>query len=403
MRVDVAALDRTQFKVLEEEGETLVIPLKDKYRWTETELHLRSLVLDATGTVISAGFPKFFNYGEDPSRDGALAAAIARNAVEFPEKLDGSLIVVDRIDDEVRLRTRGRRTLGEFAPEVDALIASEYPELREALAREPLLATHSLLFELVHPARTVVLRPEKPALFLLGYVDKATIKPAWDASILARISAATGTPVAPLHALPSDLAAAIEEIRTWRGKEGVVARFLDERGEPQLIKIKAEDYLRLHAFRTRLSGARATKLAWILELAHEDELLPKLAPYGLDWEATQFARGDVVPYLARRRAALVKYDALCALLEPWTGTRAKTDKRAYVERVRAFLTTYSELPSDLAFSIAMRLFDTSIEDARVLIDAHVLDEAAVSLRTWRKDPDAEIRAILTAPVREDDG
>src|SRR5688572_24677969 len=122
MRLDVGSIDRTQFKVVEEEGETLIIPLKDKYRWRDDELHLRSLVLDATGTVISAGFPKFFNFGEQPERDRELAAAMARGGVEFPEKLDGSLIVADRVGGVPRLRTRGRRLLGEFGPEVDALI-----------------------------------------------------------------------------------------------------------------------------------------------------------------------------------------------------------------------------------------------------------------------------------------
>ena len=57
----------------------------------------------------------------------------------------------------------------------------------------------------------------------------------------ARISAAIGTPIAPLHVLPADLADAIAVIRTWRGKEGVVARFVDVSGAPQLVKIKAED------------------------------------------------------------------------------------------------------------------------------------------------------------------
>ena len=136
MRVDVAAIDRTQFKIVEEEGETLVIPLKDKFRWCEDELHLRSLVLDATGEVISTGFPKFFNYGEDPERDRDLAAAIAHGVVEFPEKLDGSLIVADRIRGTPRLRTRGRRVLGEFASEIEALIASDYPQLLAVLATD---------------------------------------------------------------------------------------------------------------------------------------------------------------------------------------------------------------------------------------------------------------------------
>ncbi|MEJ7602834.1 MAG: RNA ligase [Kofleriaceae bacterium] len=403
MRVDIGAIDRTQFKVVEEAGEHLVIPLKDKFRWRDDEVHLRSLVLDANGHVLSAGFPKFFNFGEQPERDRELAAAIARGAVEWPEKLDGSLIVADRIAGVPRLRTRGRRVLGEFAPEVEALIEAEYPRLHDFLRDDPLLADHSLLFEFLHPARAIVLRAERPALYLLGYVDKHRIHPAWDAATLARISAATAIPVAPLHPLPADLDAALTHVRNWKGKEGVVARFHADDGVARLVKIKAADYLRLHAYRSRLAGARALKIAWLLDLEHADQLLPRLAPYGLDWEAAEFARPDVVPYLARRKAAHARYDALHAVIEPWLGARDKAEKRAYVERVRSYLAGADAFREDWWFTVAMRLFDANIEDARLVVDATVLDESAPSLRIWRKDPAAEIRAILTAPVREEDG
>jgi len=403
MWVDVGSIDRTQFKVVLEAGEVLIIPLKDKYRWRDDELHLRSLVLDGAGHVISAGFPKFFNFGEDPERDRELAAAIARGGVEFPEKLDGSLIVADRVEGVPRLRTRGRRVLGEFGPEVDALIDAAYLGLRRFLAEDPLLDRHSLLFEFVSPNRAIVLRAERPALFLLGYVDKDTVQPAWDAATLDRVREATAIPVAPLHDLPAELGAALGHVRGWKGREGVVARYVDARGAPRLVKIKAADYLRLHAYRSRLSGARALKLAWLLELEHEAGLLPGLARFGLDWEAAEFARADVIPYLARRRAALERYDALRAVVEPWTGTRARADKRAYVDRVRGYLATAEAFREELWFIVAMRLYDAGVDDARVVVDASVLDEPVLSLRAWRKDPDAEIRAILTAPVREDDG
>jgi hypothetical protein len=293
--------------------------------------------------------------------------------------------------------------LGEFAPEVEALIDASYPGLRHFLLEDPLLDRHSLLFEFVSPNRAIVLRAQQPALFLLGYLSKDSIQPAWDAATLGRIRDATAIAVAPLQALPTELGAALAHVRSWKGREGVVARFIDARGAPRLIKIKAEDYLRLHAYRSRLSGARALKLAWLLGLEHEAGLFPGLARYGLDWEAAEFARTDVVPYLARRRAALERYDALRDVLEPWAGTRARADKRAYVDRVRGYLATSDAFRDELWFMVAMRLYDAGVDDARIVVDANVLDEPALSLRAWRRDPDAEIRAILTAPVREDDG
>jgi hypothetical protein len=401
LKVDVASLDRKQFKVAEEDGELLVLPIKEKYRWRDDEIHLRSLVLDRDGHVLSAGFPKFFNLGERPELDGGLAAAMARGQVELPEKLDGSLIVGDRIRGAARLRTRGSRSLGDFAAELEALIAAEYPELPGFLAGDPLLERSSLVFEFISPNRPVVLRPERAQLFLLGYVDKRTIAPGWDADVLGRVARATGIPPAPIHPLPTDLDTALAEVRGWRGREGVVARFLDAAGTPRLVKIKAADYLRLHAYQCRLGGNRARRVAWLLDLRDEAELLPALARFGLDWEAAEYARADVAPFLAGRRAALARFDALCAELEPAAGARKKSDKRAFVDRVRTFLAA-GAYPESWWFAVAMKLFDAGPDDARLLVDGALLDEPLPSLRAWRKAPEAEVRAILSASVREDD-
>ena len=141
LHVDVTTVDPTQFKIFHEAGESLVIPRKDKFRWAEGEVHLRSLVLDSEGHVVSAGFPKFFNLGENPAHDRALSEAMAGGGVEFPEKIDGSLIVADRIGGVARLRTRGRRDLGELAADVEPLVARLYPRLM------PFLHTAMKLFD----------------------------------------------------------------------------------------------------------------------------------------------------------------------------------------------------------------------------------------------------------------
>jgi hypothetical protein len=402
LRVDIAAIDRDCFKVVDEDGEVLVIPLKSKFRWRDDELHLRSLVLDRDGRVLSAGFPKFFNLGENPSHDRALAEAMGRGVVEFPEKLDGSLLVADRVRGAARMRTRGRRVLGEFAPDVEPLVARAYPRLMDFLRVDPLLDEHSLLFEFVSPARAVVLRYDDARLHLLGLVSKRTVTARWDGATIDHVTRETGVAAAPLHPLPTDLDAALAQVRGWRGREGVVARFHDADGTPRMIKVKAEDYLRLHAYRSRLGNGRALKVAWLLDLREPDDVAPAFARYGLDWEATQFARGDVEPYLARRRAMLENFEAFCEAVAPWLGARLKTDKRAYVDRVRALMARDARFAEGHWFTVAMKRFDADADEARLTLDAVLLDEHAPTLRAWRKDPDAEVRAVLSAPVREDD-
>jgi hypothetical protein len=405
LHVDVTTVDPTQFKIFHEAGETLVIPRKDKFRWDEGEVHLRSLVLDAEGHVVSAGFPKFFNLGENPAHDRSLSEAMARGGVEFPEKIDGSLIVADRIGGVARLRTRGRRDLGEFAADVEPLVARFYPRLIPFLHEDPLLDDHSILFELVSPVRAVVIRYDEARLHLLGAVSKHTIAPRWDAPLLSYLTHATGIEAAPIHPLPADLDGALEQVRGWKGREGVVGRFVDPGGTPRLIKIKAADYLRLHAYRSIFGGSGALKVAWLLDLHEASEIVPALARYGLDWEAAEFARAEVEPYLERRRAMLALFAALREVVAPWLGARQKSEKRAYVDRIRALMASDARFGEQLWFTAAMKLFDADLErgDAQLIVDAAALDQSASTLLGWKRDPEAEIRATLTAPVREDDG
>ena len=100
--------------------------------------------------------------------------------------------------------------------------------------------------------------------------------------MLAEITRATGIEATPIHPLPADLGAALEQVRGWKGREGVVGRFVDAAGAPRLIKIKAADYLRLHAYRSILGGAGALKIAWLLDIHEPSRIVPALARHGLD-------------------------------------------------------------------------------------------------------------------------
>ncbi len=401
-RIDLAAIDRSQFNVLEEGGEVLILSRKDKFHWLDEEIHLRSLVTDAEGRVLSAGLPKFFNFGERPEEDLELAEALARGAVEFREKIDGSLIVADRIEGVPRLRTRGRRTLGEFGPRVEALIDSRHPGLRDFLRLDPLLETHSLQFEMVAPESTIVLRYREPGFHLLGRVSKATLRADWDPEALGRVTAATGILRPPAPSFPVDLAGVLAEVRAWTGREGVVARFPSRDGD-RFVKLKAADYLRLHAHRSHLAGRRARRIAWLLDVRTSEDLLPALARYGLDWEAAQFARADVADYLVEQATLNARLESFRAAITPWMESRDRARKREFVDRVRAMLAGDPALRESWWFSVATHLFDDRLDEVQLLLDAAALGEPVPTLRTWRKDADREIRDRLQAPVHEEEG
>ena len=81
-RIDLSTIDRETFnvesRVISGYGSViLVAPKKVKHVWRDDELHLRSLICDPDGTIISSGFPKFMNYGEREDLD-----AITENLIE---------------------------------------------------------------------------------------------------------------------------------------------------------------------------------------------------------------------------------------------------------------------------------------------------------------------------------
>ena len=90
--------------ILNGETVSLVQPIHIGGKWTLTNKIFRSSVWDSNGELISAGFPKFTNWGEAP--DIFPLPDSLRNAT-IVEKIDGSLLVVSKWKGHYILRTRG--------------------------------------------------------------------------------------------------------------------------------------------------------------------------------------------------------------------------------------------------------------------------------------------------------
>ena len=74
MHINISEINLENFYVNHREIDgigpvVLVIPRKDFFDWDLDSLHLRSVLCRPDGEVISAGFPKFFNFGEKESHD----------------------------------------------------------------------------------------------------------------------------------------------------------------------------------------------------------------------------------------------------------------------------------------------------------------------------------------------
>lgn len=302
----VAELADRKFRIrFDPDTELVFIYAKSKLCWSQDELAYRSVIVDREGNVLSAGFPKFFNYEEGEYTapiDAALREAIATEhpGLAFTQKYDGTLIIRSVLNDEVVMRTRSTfsgRGHGEAAKE---LAEESYPQLLDP-GYHPNI---SLLFEYIGPENRVIVSYDEPDLVLVGAIDHSSLKPlAWDElSEMDRcLRLAEAYPLA---------GRSIEEVNDFLSQQPDLIEGLVVRAGDILVKIKCEEYLKAH----RLQGAVTYDriLGFIEEhdiqsWSHLQEVL-----HAEEWDAEWFgaARGYYDTYVEKQET-LGQIAALC--------------------------------------------------------------------------------------------
>lgn len=207
-------------------------------RWNYFERVSRGLILDAaTGEVVARPFDKFFNWGEG---DRTSEAPI----VSVTEKMDGSLGILYRDGDTLKIATRGS-----FDSE-QARWATEWLNRRTHVSL-PLIVSRraTLLFEIIYPGNRVVVDYGKTeGLVLLAIRDRNT-GDYWQWEQVRDYGTEYGFDL-PCHYDYST----VDHISTMqphltRNQEGWVVEFADG----QRFKFKGAEYLRLHRLISGLS------------------------------------------------------------------------------------------------------------------------------------------------------
>jgi hypothetical protein len=401
--IDLTKIDRDRFDVKERGLRYLINPLKSTHTWEEDELHLRSLVVDWTGVVLSAGFPKFVNYGENAAHDAAFRTALARGEVEFAEKLDGSLLIMDRRGDAVvEARTRGQTDLGDFLPPVEKLLNTKYPKLVLALLSRQLrelTETHSILFEYIGPENRIVVPYAESGLVLLGVMNKSTLKPSWGPE-LQTISHLTGVPIAETHDLPTTLPELMQTVKGWQDKEGVVARFMDG-DTPRLLKIKASQYVRLHALKFKLSG-NVGKLLFLLGATTVADARERLFNLGVDYEAQQFVEAEILSYIEKYHELTTEYEEFNRRLRAVFMAPDFDGTRKTVALTAREIVETEGYPA-VFFHAAMKIYEGSPSYAwDAVCGAELLQEPHSVVAKWKTNPMVSINDVLNVKVPDAD-
>jgi len=247
MKINLNDIDRNQFMVHDHilNGEVihLVQPQHIGCSFTQENKHLRSSVWDSQGNLVSAGFPKFVNWGEKPEQ---FPVPSSLNGCVVMEKLDGSLLIVSRFNGQYILRTRGTvdarkldngYELDAFQPILDRLIRN-FESKGETW-------DFSLLFEWLSPTNVIVINyGDKPQFRLIGQVNHA------DYSLVSQKSLDFLADVIGVDRPETFSFGSIEDllaqVDNWKGREGVC---IYSKNGQEIHKCKALSYLIKHRFK----------------------------------------------------------------------------------------------------------------------------------------------------------
>lgn len=258
------------FNIIEQGDERLITPgfAVANYQWREwPHRWLRSLHIDGRDRIISAGFPKFMNIGEGNGRFHVDPEDILRKAGQdlwATLKIDGSMLIRFVQNGQVKWRTRGSFKIG----------LENVWELNDIWARHPKLIDpsyrpdDSLLFEWVSPINKIVITYPEASIILIGGVryDRDAVWHESNPSLysfkdLQQVASETNVPIVEGFPLNSErqVTALLDRIKAAKDIEGFVIRFNDQQ---EMVKVKSEHYLILHALRSNLTTNKLVEL-WI--------------------------------------------------------------------------------------------------------------------------------------------
>jgi hypothetical protein len=224
--------------------------------WDEVTLQCRGLITEnTTGKVLVRPFTKFFNYEEVVAKN---VIPLKGDYVYVQEKMDGSLGILFFYEGEWIMATRGSFT-SEQAIRGMEILKRKYPVFDRAWLRE-----YAYLVEIIYPENRIVVdygKGKEKITFLSAVINegfpawKPTEEPELHWTMACSIFSANGIKKSDIvkteqhFNFSDDLYKSLKK-KNEDNKEGFVLRFHPGNFR---MKIKFEEYVRLHKIMTNLS------------------------------------------------------------------------------------------------------------------------------------------------------
>ena len=290
MKLDIQKIDRTQFMVhhfhsLNGEIVHLIQPQHIGTKWTQDNKHMRSVVVNYDGEVISASFPKFTNWAENPDN---FPVPNSLKHCTVVEKLDGSTLIVSKYNGQYILRTRGTVDASTMANGFELELFKEkilFP-LAKNIGNIGETWEFSILFEWVSPINKIVLNyGDEPDWYLVGMI--------WHGDYELH-SQSDLDDFAKQHNLKrpatytfSDVNDLLQNVEEWKGKEGVCVY---SKNDQSIHKVKSSDYLIKHRFKSEATLENTLDLYFSYGKPLYQEFESKLTET-FDYECFEMVRG----------------------------------------------------------------------------------------------------------------
>ena len=288
MKIDISSIDRESFMVHEHiiYGEVvyLVQPKHIGAKWKNDNLHFRSSVWNYNGELISASFPKFFNWSEQPDLSPVPNSLKHCTVVE---KLDGSTLIVSKYNGQYILRTRGTVDASKLANGFELELFKS--TILNKLQDNNDTWGYSIIWEWLSPINKIVLSyGDEPIWKLIGFINHINYSLAQQDMLDAM--AKKYDLLRPEIYTFTDISDMLQIVDKWQNKEGVC---LYSKNDQVIHKIKASKYLLLHHLKSELSSLEKVLDVWLEQGMPDYQTFYNYIFTTFDYELAEQCRGMI--------------------------------------------------------------------------------------------------------------
>ncbi len=277
-------------------------------KFTKEMFIFRSSIWTLDGELVSAGLPKFYNWGEQPE---LYPEPKDINGCEFVMKVDGSSLIVSKYKGQTIIRTRGTfdARMLDNGFEID-ILNEKYPK---AFNNKYLDAGYSLVYEWVSNVNQIVVKyDECPNIYLIAKILHKDYSLARQ-SELDQIALDFGVKRPEVYSF-NNITEMLEVVKNFKGKEGICLYY--ENGQ-KIKKVKGDWYIKLHYFKSNLNIKSMLDVLLQLQSQTKEDLFNEIEKQ-FDWECATEAK--------------VLFDQVFSLKEKVD--RIVTDIKAFVDSIR---------------------------------------------------------------------